>query len=83
MRDGRGDGPLRVLAEAEGYVMVAAPARFPTVLSRADFNKLALCPPRPGPAALPVGTRLPYPWCRHPTICSAKGYCPRDPNCGE
>ena len=27
--------------------------------------------------------RPPYPWCYHPEICIKKGYCPRDPNCGE
>lgn len=31
-------------------------------------------------AVLPNG--LPYP-CRQPDVCASKGYCPRDPNCGE
>ncbi len=22
-------------------------------------------------------------WCRDPTICADKGYCPRDPTCGD
>lgn len=22
-------------------------------------------------------------WCRDPKLCAGKGYCPRDPNCGE
>lgn len=25
--------------------------------------------------------KAPYPWCRQPDVC--RGYCPRDPNCGE
>lgn len=25
----------------------------------------------------------PYPWCSQPDVCIPKGYCPRDPNCGE
>lgn len=26
---------------------------------------------------------LPYPWCHDPGTCVGRGYCPRDPNCGE
>lgn len=22
-------------------------------------------------------------WCRDPKLCAGKGYCPRDPNCGD
>jgi hypothetical protein len=22
-------------------------------------------------------------WCRDPDACAGKGYCPRDPNCGD
>lgn len=22
-------------------------------------------------------------WCRDPELCKGKGYCPRDPNCGD
>jgi hypothetical protein len=22
-------------------------------------------------------------WCRNPKLCAGKGYCPRDPNCGD
>lgn len=22
-------------------------------------------------------------WCRDPNLCAGKGYCPRDPNCGD
>lgn len=22
-------------------------------------------------------------WCRDPDLCAGKGYCPRDPNCGD
>lgn len=31
----------------------------------------------------PPKANAPYPWCLHPEICVGKGYCPRDPNCGE
>lgn len=31
----------------------------------------------------PERSTLPYPWCCQPEICQHKGYCPRDPNCGE
>lgn len=24
-----------------------------------------------------------YPWCSRPELCAGKGYCPRDPNCGD
>lgn len=34
-------------------------------------------------AAQPKDNGLPYPWCWRPEICRGKGYCPRDPNCGE
>jgi hypothetical protein len=26
---------------------------------------------------------LPYPWCSRPEYCAKKGYCDKDPNCGE
>lgn len=25
----------------------------------------------------------PYPWCHTPSVCAPRGYCRRDPNCGE
>jgi hypothetical protein len=25
----------------------------------------------------------PYPWCHTPAVCSAKGYCTRNPGCGD
>lgn len=27
--------------------------------------------------------RAPYPWCRDPQTCALKGYCTRDPGCGD
>lgn len=33
--------------------------------------------------AVPRADDLPYPSCREPDACRAKGYCVRDPNCGE
>ena len=34
-------------------------------------------------AVKPTEQELPYPWCVQPEACKGKGYCPRDPNCGE
>jgi len=36
-----------------------------------------------GQALLAEKRTPPYPWCREPWVCVLKGYCPRDPNCGE
>lgn len=33
--------------------------------------------------AIASGPSTPYPWCREPDACSGKGYCTRNPNCGE
>ena len=36
-----------------------------------------------GRALLAEKRTPPYPWCHEPAVCVLKGYCPRDPNCGE
>lgn len=39
--------------------------------------------PRPLEASQINQRGLPYPWCSRPEYCRAKGYCARNPNCGE
>jgi hypothetical protein len=44
--------------------------------------------PRTEPAKEPEPERKPpYPWCAGApvdrAVCTERGYCPRDPNCGE
>jgi hypothetical protein len=41
-------------------------------------RKVTIDPPAPEPPS-----NLPYPWCYQPYVCAGRGYCPRDPNCGE
>lgn len=39
-------GPLRNIAEAEGYAMIRRPQAMPFVLSVADWQRLPTSPPR-------------------------------------
>lgn len=31
----------------------------------------------------PAPPEPPYPWCMHPAKCIERGYCPRNPSCGD
>ena len=42
------DGPIRLMASADGYVMVRRPGKLPFVLTAAEWGELPLTPPGEG-----------------------------------
>lgn len=63
-----------------------APSSFPLTKVFNDFlDTVDRTYERPAetPPEAPAKPSLPYPWCRQPERCAGKGYCPRDPNCGD
>jgi hypothetical protein len=45
---------------------------------RTDRGPIAYCAQCDSRKSAPYGE-----WCHDPTICAGKGYCPRDPTCGD
>jgi hypothetical protein len=56
-------------------------ARAYEIANRMD-NARVLSHDEPTPTA-PKPSNLPYPGCRDPETCRAKGYCPKNPSCGD